>query len=299
MILCGVLSTPAFSQSPIDSSGRVTFRVLPDTVTVGQPFDVRLRAIPPRGRHAIAPAVPDTGGVVEPLDPAAVTHRGDTLAVRYRLIAWQPGVLSIPFGPVLMRRDSNEISVPIDVRVVVKSVLPADSSDRIPKDPRDLFPLVTHWWDNWWEWALGVLAGLAAIYLLHRWRTRVSTPKPVTESPLLRAEAAFARLDARELPSAGEGGRHIALAAEITRQYLAALDPSLALSLTNAELLRAVEPIDGIPDKQLAQLLHDVDAVRFGGLRVDAVTARRVAGVARELVRDVDRVRAAMLPVAA
>lgn len=290
---------PAFSQSPRDSSGRVTFKVLPDTVTVGQPFDVRLRAIPPRGRQAIAPAVPDTGGVVEPLDPAAVTHRGDTLAVRYRLIAWQPGVLSIPFGPVLMRRDSNEISVPIDVRVVVRSVLPADSSDRIPKDPRELFPLVTHWWDNWWEWALGALAGLAAIYLLYRWRTRVSTPKPVTESPLLRAEAAFARLDARELPSAGEGGRHVALAAEITRQYLAALDRSLALSLTNAELLRAVEPIDGIPDKQLAQLLHDVDAVRFGGLRVDAVTARRVAGVARELVRDVDRVRAAMLPVAA
>lgn len=298
IILSGVLSTRALAQTAIDSIGRVTFKVLPETVTVGQPFDVRLRAIPPRGRLAIAPAVPDTGGVVEPLDPAAVTHRGDTLAVRYRLIAWQPGVLSIPFGPVLMRRDSNEISVPVDVRVVVKSVLPADSSDRIPKEPRELFPFVTHWWDNWWQWALGLLAGTCVIYLLYRWRTRVRPPQPVTESQLLRAEAAFARLDARELPSAGEGGRHVALAAEIARQYLAALEPSLALSLTNAELLRAVEPIDGIPDKQLAQMLHDVDAVRFGGLRVDAVTARRVAGVARELVRDVDRVRAAMGPVA-
>ena len=299
IILSGVLSTRALAQTAIDSIGRVTFKVLPETVTVGQPFDVRLRAIPPRGRLAIAPAVPDTGGVVEPLDPAAVTHRGDTLAVRYRLIAWQPGVLSIPFGPVLMRRDSNEISVPVDVRVVVKSVLPADSSDRIPKEPRELFPFVTHWWDNWWQLALGLLAGTCVIYLLYRWRTRVRPPQPVTESQLLRAEAAFARLDARELPSAGEGGRHVALAAEIARQYLAALEPSLALSLTNAELLRAVEPIDGIPDKQLAQMLHDVDAVRFGGLRVDAVTARRVAGVARELVRDVDRVRAAMGPVAA
>ena len=299
IILSGVLSTRALAQTAIDSIGRVTFKVLPETVTVGQPFDVRLRAIPPRGRLAIAPAVPDTGGVVEPLDPAAVTHRGDTHAVRYRLIAWQPGVLSSPFGPVLMRRDSNEISVPVDVRVVVKSVLPADSSDRIPKEPRELFPFVTHWWDNWWQWALGLLAGTCVIYLLYRWRTRVRPPQPVTESQLLRAEAAFARLDARELPSAGEGGRHVALAAEIARQYLAALEPSLALSLTNAELLRAVEPIDGIPDKQLAQMLHDVDAVRFGGLRVDAVTARRVAGVARELVRDVDRVRAAMGPVAA
>ena len=161
------LSTPALAQTAQDSVGLVTFKVLPETVTVGQPFDVRLRAIPPHGRQAIAPAVPDTGGVVEPLDPAAVTHRGDTLAVRYRLIAWQPGVLSIPFGPVLMRRDSNEISVSVDVRVVVKSVLPADSSDRIPKDPRELFPLITHWWDDWWKWALGLLAGLAAIYRFH------------------------------------------------------------------------------------------------------------------------------------
>ena len=287
------------AQQPIDSVGRVTARVLPETVTVGQPFDVRLRAIPPRGRQAIAPAVPDTGGLVEPLDPAAVTRRGDTLNVRYRLIAWQPGVLTIPFGPVLMRRDSSEISVPVDVRVVVASVLPADSSDRIPKEPRELFPVVTHWWDRWWQWALGLIAGLATIYVLYRWRTRVPKPKPVVESPLVRAEAAFARLEARQLPSAGEGGRHVALAAEIVRQYLADIETSLALSLTNAELLRAVGPIGGIPDKQLAQLLHDVDATRFGGTSVDAAASRRVAGVALELVRDVDRVRTAMMPEAA
>ena len=287
------------AQQPIDSVGRVTARVLPETVTVGQPFDVRLRAIPPRGRQAIAPAVPDTGGLVEPLDPAAVTRRGDTLNVRYRLIAWQPGVLTIPFGPVLMRRDSSEISVPVDVRVVVASVLPADSSDRIPKEPRELFPVVTHWWDRWWQWALGLIVGLAAIYVLYRWRTRVPKPKPVVESPLVRAEAAFARLEARQLPSAGEGGRHVALAAEIVRQYLADIETSLALSLTNAELLRAVGPIGGIPDKQLAQLLHDVDATRFGGTSVDAAASHRVAGVALELVRDVDRVRTAMMPEAA
>ena len=91
----------------------------------------------------------------------------------------------------------------------------------------------------------------------------------------------------------------MALAAEIVRQYLADIETSLALSLTNAELLRAVGPIGGIPDKQLAQLLHDVDATRFGGTSVDAAASRRVAGVALELVRDVDRVRTAMMPEAA
>lgn len=296
---CCVAVTVVRGQTAIDSAGRVSFRVLPETVTVGQPFDVAMRAIPPRGRQAIAPAVPDTGGLVEPLDPARVTRRGDTLSVRYRLIAWQPGVLTIPFGPVLMRRDSSEISVPVDVRVVVASVLPADSSDRVPKDPRDLFPVVTRWWDRWWQWALG--AGLVAtlLYLLHRWRTRRREPEPVVESPLTRAEAAFVRLEARALPSAGEGGRHVALAAEIVRQYLADIAPTLALSLTNAELLRAVEPIPGMPDKQIAQLLQDADAMRFGGRRIDPDAVRRVSGVARELVRDIDRVRTAMLAQAA
>ncbi|MBC7841273.1 MAG: hypothetical protein H7099_03140 [Gemmatimonadaceae bacterium] len=296
---CCVAVTALRAQTALDSTGRVSFRVLPETVTVGQPFDVSMRAVPPSGRQAIAPAVPDTGGIVEPLDPARVTRRGDTLSVRYRLIAWQPGVLTIPFGPVLMRRDSSEISVPVDVRVVVASVLPADSSDRVPKDPRGLFPPVTHWWDRWWQWALGAVLAATMLYLLYRRRTRRREPEPVTESPLMRAEAAFARLDARALLSAGEGGRHVALAAEIVRQYLADLEPSLALALTNAELLRAVEPIQGMPDKQIALLLQDVDAVRFGGRRIDPDAVRRVSGVARELVRDIDRVRTAMLAQAA
>jgi hypothetical protein len=298
LLFCAVLAV-ARAQNVSDSVGRVSFKVLPETVTVGQPFVVSLRAIPPRGRQALAPAVPDTGGLVEPLDPAIVTRRGDTLSVRYRLLAWQPGVLAIPFGPVLMRRDSSDLSVPVDIRVVVASVLPADSSDRIPKDPRALFPFVTHWWDRWWQWALALLGVAAALYALWRWRTRERKAAPVVASAVERADAAFARLDRRELTAAGEGARHVALVAEIVRQYLADIEPALALSLTNAEVLIAVEPIAGMPDKQLAQLLREADAIRFAGRRVDHGDVRRVSGLARELVRDIDRVRSAMLVQAA
>ena len=287
------------AQTSPDSVGTVSYKVVPETVTVGQPFDLRLRAIAPRGRKAMAPAVPDTGGLVEPLDPALVTRRGDTLLVRYRLLAWQPGVLTIPLGPVLMRRDSNEISVPVEARVVVASVLPADSANRVPKDPRALFPSAAHWWDRWWRWALIALGVITALYLLWRWRTRDPTPVDVITSPLARADDAFARLDARQLIGAGEGGRHVALAAEIVRQYLSEIESALALSLTNAELLAAVVPIDGMPDRQLAQLLQQVDAVRFSGTRADDATVRRVSGMARELVRDIDRVRSAITTQAA
>lgn len=294
----GLLALAAASVSAqlptADSTGVVTARARPDTVTVGQPFEVLLRAIPPRGRQAIPPAVPDTGGLIEPLDPSEVTRRGDTLVVRYRLIAWQPGVLTIPLGPVLMRRDSSELSVPVDARVVVASVLPADTANRVPKDARDLFPPVARWWEQWWQWALALVLLLVAIFAVERWRRRDRTPPVAIESPLSRAEASFARLDARRLASAGEGGRHVALCAEIVRQYLADIEPALTLTLTNAELLRSVAPIGGIPDGQLARLLAQIDAVRFGGTDTDQVTVQRLSGLAREIVRDIDRVRAAM-----
>ena len=298
-------ATAAWAQAPVpttpapDSVGRVTFGVVPDTVTVGQPFEVLMRVIPPRGRKAMPPAVPDTGGIVEPLDPARITRFGDTVQVRYRLIAWQPGVLTIPFGPVQMRRDSNDVAVPVDVRVVVASVLPLDSASRIPKVSRDLYPVAVRWWERWWQWALALLLVMAAIYLVERWRKRDRTPKVVVLSVLERADAAFARLEARRLPSAGEGGRHVALAAEIVRQYLADIEPALALALTNAELLRAVAPIAGMPDRQLANFLDLVDAVRFGGNIVEPATVQWVGGMARELVRDIDRVRTAMTAQAA
>ncbi len=287
------------AQATDDSVGLVTFKVLPETVTVGQPFIVALRAIPPRGRLALAPAVPDTGGIVEPLDPAIVMRRGDTLSVRYRLLAWQPGVLSIPFGPVLMRRDSSDLQVPVDVRVVVASVLPADSSDRIPKDPRNLFPFVTHWWDRWWQWALALVGVTSVLYLLWRWKASRPTPVPILATPVARAALAFDRLDARALTAAGEGARHVALVSEIVRQYLTEIEPALALSFTNAELLRAIEPVAGIPDKQLALLLQEVDGIRFGGGRADPIAVQRVSGLARELVRDIHRVRSALLAQAA
>lgn len=276
-----------------DSAGRVTFRVLPETVTVGQPFIVSLRAVPVRGRVAVAPPVPDTGGIVEPLDPAIISRRGDTLLVRYRLIAWQPGVLTIPLLPVQMKRDSSEMPVPVDIRVVVASVLPADTARRVPKDARELFAAQAPWWAGWWRWMLALLAALVGVYLLYRWRTRARTVTPETRSPRETAEAAFARLDARQLLAAGEGGRHVTLATEVVRQYLADIEPTLALSLTNAELLAAARPISAMPIRKLARLLEQTDAVRFSGTAAEAGTVREVSGLARELMREIDRVRTA------
>lgn len=292
-------ATRGVAQQLPEAAGRVTFRVVPETVTVGQPFELRMTIVPPAGRVGIAPAVPDTGGIIEPLDPAEVTRRGDTLRVRYRLLAWQTGVLTIPLAPVLMRRDSSDLSIATDMRVVVRSVLPSDSARRVPRDARGLMATPARWWERWWQWMLGAVAIFTALYLLNRWRLRPRIAAVVDETPLARAEAAFARLESRQLVSAGEGGRHLTLAAEIVRQYLADIEPSLMLSLTNAELLAAAAPIAALPQRQLVELFKQVDVVRFGGMPAVSATVQRSGGMARELVRDIDRTRTASAPQAA
>jgi hypothetical protein len=291
LLMAIAASAALHAQSPRDSVGRITVRVLPETVTVGQPFVLVVRAISTPGRQAIAPAVPDTGGMVEPLDPANVSRRGDTLLVRYRLIAWQPGVLTIPMGPVLLRRDSSDVSLPVDARVVVASVLPADTSDRIPKDSRDLFASTAPWWEHWWLWGVALLAGLVAIWLVARWRRRTRAQTPVAVTAIARAEEAFARLDARQLTTAGESGRLVVLSAEIVRQYLSECDPALSQSLTNGELVTASQRVAGVATPQLAALLQQVDACRFSGNGIAAHTAQRISGLAREVVRETERAR--------
>ena len=285
---------------PGDSTGVVTFRVRPDTVTVGEPFALQLRMVPPVGRRAQSPAVPDTGGVVEPLDPPVVTRRGDTLFVRYRLIAWQPGVLTIPIGPVIMRRGESELAVAVDARIVVRSVLPADSADRVPRSARELFASSRPWWQRWLPWVLGVIGlTILAAVLARMWRARRRRRAVAARTPLEHAEAAFSRLDARQLTSAGEGARQIALSGEIVRRFLSETDPSLALALTSAEVLRAAALASGVPEVQLARILAHVDAVRFGGGLATRPMVDQVTALARDFVRDVARLRADTLRRAA
>jgi hypothetical protein len=290
LLACGAAPS-VMGQSVGDSLGRVVARVLPETVTVGQPFIVTLRVIPPLGRKAVAPAVPDTGGIVEPLDPALINRRGDTLLVRYRLLAWQPGVLTVPFEPVIMRRDSSEVSVPLDVRVVVSSVLPADTAMRTPRNTRELFPRAAPWWQAWWPWALAMLAFVAIMLVFEWWRRR---RKPLTPAPASadgRATAAFARLDSLQLLSLGETGRHVALTGEIVRQYLADIDSSLPVSKTSEELAQALTGVPVAVASDVRALFRTVDAVRFSAAPVDAATARDCSDRARFLVRDLQAIR--------
>src|SRR5262245_33176717 len=70
MICALAVSTAAHAQDP--RQALVTASVSPDTVTIGEPFTVRLRVRAPKVATIKFPEVPDAAGGVDPLDPRAI-----------------------------------------------------------------------------------------------------------------------------------------------------------------------------------------------------------------------------------
>lgn len=266
--------------------------VIPDTVTVGDPFRVVVRVRAPRGVTLEFPSAPDSGTGVEALDPVVVVPAGDTSVVEqtatYRLAAWDVGARAIRFPDIVVRDGGTERRVQIARRlsVFVASVLPADSTERVPKPPRALF----EFGPPWWWWALVVLAALGVLGIVWwLWRRRRQLPTTPARTPREIADEEFARIDAMELVASGERGAYVALMVDVVRDYLARVLPAAAPSLTTAELLQRLRGDRRLPLARLARLLQDVDLVKFAGVSIDAARAELAGDEARGVVADVDR----------
>lgn len=265
--------------------------VLPETVTVGDPFRVVVRVRAPRGATLEFAAVPDSGTGVEALDPVHVVPTLDSTATEqtatYRLAAWDVGARAIRIPDVIVR-DSlgvRRVAVGRTLSVFVATVLPADSTERVPRPPRALYEFGPPWW--WWALvALVALGVLVAVWWL--WRRRRQPVSAVRRSPRDEAEAAFGRVEALELVASGERGLHVALMAEVLRDYLSRVVPSAAPSLTSSELLLQLRGDGRLPLPRLVRLLQDVDLVKFAALPIDAVRAEALGGEARALVEAID-----------
>jgi hypothetical protein len=166
----------------------------------------------------------------------------DVLAV-YRVAAWDVGDLAIPFGAIVVRDADGTVRrvAPGALRVRVRSVLPADSGQRVPKAARLPLPDAGLWW---LPMLLALLALLAVVALvswlvvraLRRGRAAPTAGVTAYESAI----AGFDRLEAARLVPHGERGRHVALAVEVLRDYLAARLPEASLALTGRELVGAL-----------------------------------------------------------
>ena len=261
--------------------------VSPDTVKIGDPFRVTVGIRAPLGATIEFPRATDSTASVQSLDPVSVRTSADTTAVEqyadYRVAAWDVGSLPIRLEDAIVRLNGLERHIPLSAKVFVASVLPADSAQRIPKPPRDLFEFKPF---PWWLLAL-IAAAIITALLIWWWIRRRRKPKPeVVVDPYTRAQEEFQRIESLRLLDAGERGRYVTLMIEVLRDYLAARYAQAALSLTTTELQRSVRGLPHVPEDRLTRLLGDADLIKFARRPVSGDRARELGREARGIVGD-------------
>jgi hypothetical protein len=273
---------------PADLPVKMGFTVTPDTVLVGQPFDLLVKVHAPAGVRFEFPDGPDTtaeNGVrpIELRGERVVSMLADTAVAVYRLVAWDTGVQPLRIADVRVSFGGLERRAPLAAAsVFVQTVLPALDDLRVPKPARPLIVLPVF---NWWPWiALAVAALLSGLLWWAWWRYR-NRPIPAVD-PYVRAQREFARVEARELTDA-LAGRYLAAMVDVMREYLAARIPGVRRSHTSSELLRAMRP-EGTAEGHLIPLLERADLVKFARAGVGRDEALQAGQLAREIVDHVE-----------
>ncbi|PYO48676.1 MAG: hypothetical protein DMD72_06865 [Gemmatimonadetes bacterium] len=265
------------------------FRVSPDTVLIGQPFSLFIKVVAPKGVRFEFPSGPDTAtqNGVRPIElrgEKIVTMLGDTAVALYHLVAWDIGTQPLRFPDVRVTFEGQERRPPLGgASVFVKSVLPADTSLRVPRPARPLIVLPVF---NWLRW-LALLAALIAIALAWwAWRRYRNRPKPPVD-PYVRAQQEFARIEARRLLETGEPEEYFAAMVDVTREYLAARVPGVRRSDTTRELLRTMQPRECV-EAELPRLLDRADMVKFARADAAQQEAREAGAQLRAIVDNVE-----------
>jgi hypothetical protein len=276
---------PQTQATPAQLPVQMGFRVSPDTVLIGQPFNLFIKVLAPRGVRFEFPAGPDTAtqnGIlpIELRGEKIVSMLGDTAVALYHLTAWEVGTRPLRLPDVRVTFQGQERRLTLGgASIFVKSVLPADTSLRVPKPARPIIVLPVV---NWLLW-LGVLAAaIAAVLLWWAWRRWRNRPKPPID-PYARAQQEFARIEARRLLEDGQYAEYFAAMVDVAREYLAARVPGVRRSDTTTELLRAMNPAAGA-EAELPRVLEQADLVKFAGADATLEEAREAGRLLRAVV---------------
>ncbi|HWL39056.1 MAG TPA: hypothetical protein VNO75_02375 [Gemmatimonadaceae bacterium] len=268
---------------------KMGFSVTPDTVLVGQPFDLLVKVHAPAGVRFEFPDGPDTtmeNGVrpIELRGERIVSMLADTAVAVYRLLAWDVGVQPLRIPDVKVTSGGLERLAPLGAAsVFVQSVLPAADELRIPKPARPLIVLPPF---NWWPWIALAIAALVSGLLWWAWR-RYRNRALIPVDPYVRAQREFARIEARELVESGAAREHLAAMVDVARAFLAARIPGVRRSHTSTELLRTMRP-EGAVEGQLLPLLERADLAKFARADVGPDEAVEGGRQARDIVDHVE-----------
>lgn len=257
-----------------------------DTVTVGEPFEIRVRIRAPADAQVRFPDNPDSTGTIQARDPRVIevadsVQSLDQTAI-YHVAAWDVDTRSVKLGDASVIWNGQERAVALDEIVVfVRSVLPADSTLRVPKPARPIWEARAFPW-----WLVAAILGAIALGLgIWWWVRRRRRPKPViVVDPYARALKELRRVEGMGLVDAGERTRYVALLVEVLRDYLAARYPEGPLALTSRELVGVLRKQKAVPLEQLSRVLHEADLAKFAGWSLSEERARALGREVRAII---------------
>lgn len=266
-------------------------RITPDTVTIGDPFILVVRVRVKPGFTAEFPQLPDSSDA----KPSKIALVGvpllerpptDSLEFRatYKLTAWDVGAQAIPLTDVHIVGPQGTGFLPLRPTVFVKSVLPADTTLRVPKPLRALYPVQK---TNWWPLIiLAIAAALAELlwWIYKRWRAQRDAPR----DPYDVALEEFKRVEALELVQKGEPERHAVLMAEAMRVYLSAKVPDAGISDTPRQLVDHVTGA-GLADERVREIMEETELLKFARARTSPDASLQLGRNARAIVELVEK----------
>ena len=264
------------------------YRVRPETVLVAQPFDLLIKVLAPKGVRFEFPAAPDTAtqNGVRPIElrgEKIVSMLGDTAVALYRLVAWDVGTQPLRLPDVRVTLEGQQRTLPLSTAsVFVKSVLPADTSLRVPKPARPLIVLPVI---NWLKWLALLALAIAIIVGWWIWRRYRNRPKPPID-PYVRAQQEFERIESSRLLET-DPPEYVAALTDVVREYLAARVPGVRRSNTSGELIRAMGPRDGV-EAELPDILVRADLIKFAQGDIAADEARTAGDKLKAVVDHVE-----------
>ena len=237
------------------------YRVSPDTVLIGQPFNLFVKVHAPKGVRFEFPAGPDTAtqNGIRPIElrgEKLVSMLADTAVALYHLVAWDVGAQPLRFPDVRVTFEGQERRPHARRRIGVREIGPACGYHAPGAEAGA---------------TADRSAGLQLAALARRCSRRRSPPcssggrGAVTGTgPRRRSIPTRARSRNSRGSSSSGFSRRAATASttphmvDVVREYLAARVPGVRRSDTSSELLRTMQPRDGV-EGELPRLLERAD----------------------------------------
>jgi hypothetical protein len=302
-LLLVLQGTAAPARAPDNATARapsrvptVTAKVTPEAPAIGDPITIELRVRAPAGAEVRFPVLPDTGTRIEPLDPRAIRDRstadGVDRTATYRLIAWDTGSVDVAFSDVTVRRNGVEQRYPVQLRRLrIRSLLPADTTLRVPKPAADALDAPSVRWRLWLGLAVLLALLIASYCRWRRWRRERADAPP---DAIGAARAAFVHARELNLLEAGEPGRHLLAHVGVMRRYLAERWPVAGADLTAQELAHALPRGDfPILPARVVILVSRGEGVAFARARIENSEAQTLGVEAAAVTEDLETVWAA------